>query len=170
MDLLGTGPAAIVKTTGAYQSERGVLVAPPRRRVWNPDSCDEVAGHPRRFVRCRVDWRWAGPVGVARLNGAYQTEFAASAATRGDKSNTQTALMRPSDIHDTLPEWSKGVDSSSTSASCVGSNPTGVICLLTNGYRHRNNTASVTKRRLVQVPTNNSDQRKAIEMSVCPSG
>ena len=31
--------------------------------------------------------------------------------------------------HDTLPEWSKGVDSSSTSASCVGSNPTGVILL-----------------------------------------
>lgn len=30
---------------------------------------------------------------------------------------------------DTLPEWSKGVDSSSTSASCVGSNPTGVILL-----------------------------------------
>ena len=28
---------------------------------------------------------------------------------------------------DTLPEWSKGVDPSSTSASCVGSNPTGVI-------------------------------------------
>ena len=27
---------------------------------------------------------------------------------------------------DTLPEWSKGVDSSSTSESCVGSNPTGV--------------------------------------------
>ena len=29
-------------------------------------------------------------------------------------------------VRDTLPEWSKGVDSSSTSASCVGSNPTGV--------------------------------------------
>ena len=28
---------------------------------------------------------------------------------------------------DTLPEWSKGVDSSSTSANCVGSNPTAVI-------------------------------------------
>ena len=28
---------------------------------------------------------------------------------------------------DTLPEWSKGVDSSSTSANCVGSNSTGVI-------------------------------------------
>ena len=33
---------------------------------------------------------------------------------------------------DTLPEWSKGVDSSSISASCVGSNPTGVLfmCLM----------------------------------------
>ena len=31
---------------------------------------------------------------------------------------------------DTLPEWSKGVDSSSTSTSCVGSNPTGVTLLL----------------------------------------
>ena len=30
---------------------------------------------------------------------------------------------------DTLPEWSKGVDPSSTSANCVGSNPTGVIWL-----------------------------------------
>ena len=29
-------------------------------------------------------------------------------------------------IKDSLPEWSKGVDSSSTSASCVGSNPTAV--------------------------------------------
>ena len=28
---------------------------------------------------------------------------------------------------DSLPEWSQGVDSSSTSASCVGSNPTAVI-------------------------------------------
>ena len=27
---------------------------------------------------------------------------------------------------DSLPEWSKGVDSSSTSESCVGSNPTAV--------------------------------------------
>ena len=28
---------------------------------------------------------------------------------------------------DTLPDWPEGVDSSSTSASCVGSNPTGVM-------------------------------------------
>jgi hypothetical protein len=31
--------------------------------------------------------------------------------------------------HGSLPEWSKGVDSSSTSVSCVGSNPTAVISL-----------------------------------------
>ena len=35
-------------------------------------------------------------------------------------------LLSKADM-DTSPEWSKGVDSSSTSASCVGSNPTGVI-------------------------------------------
>ena len=35
-------------------------------------------------------------------------------------------MHNPIASHDTLPEWSKGVDSSSTSASCVGSNPTGV--------------------------------------------
>ena len=32
-------------------------------------------------------------------------------------------------FQDSLPEWSKGVDSSSTSASCVGSNPTAVISI-----------------------------------------
>ena len=30
-------------------------------------------------------------------------------------------------VQDSLPEWSKGVDSSSTSESCVGSNPTAVM-------------------------------------------
>ena len=35
-------------------------------------------------------------------------------------------LLQPG-AKDSLPEWSKGVDSSSTSASCVGSNPTAVI-------------------------------------------
>ena len=33
-------------------------------------------------------------------------------------------------VSDSLPEWSKGVDSSSTSASCVGSNPTAVTLRL----------------------------------------
>ena len=36
-----------------------------------------------------------------------------------------TILVMPA--VDTLLEWSKGVDSSSTSANCMGSNPTGVI-------------------------------------------
>ena len=36
-------------------------------------------------------------------------------------------LPHLADTIDSLPEWSKGVDSSSTSASCVGSNPTAVI-------------------------------------------
>ena len=38
-----------------------------------------------------------------------------------------TTILYAETISDTLPEWSKGVDSSSTSASSVGSNPTGVI-------------------------------------------
>ena len=33
----------------------------------------------------------------------------------------------PTGSQDSLPEWSKGVDASSTSVSCVGSNPTGVM-------------------------------------------
>ncbi len=36
------------------------------------------------------------------------------------------ARLRHQICEDTLPEWSKGVDPSSTSASCVGSNPAGV--------------------------------------------
>ena len=42
-------------------------------------------------------------------------------------------------LQDSLPEWSKGVDSSSTSASCVGSNPTAVISSVAAlpGYRAR---------------------------------
>ena len=39
----------------------------------------------------------------------------------------QTLFNRIYSVEDTLPEWSKGVDPSSTSASCMGSNPIGVI-------------------------------------------
>ena len=41
-----------------------------------------------------------------------------------------TTCSHPPLLTDSLPEWSKGVDSSSTSASCVGSNPTAVILCL----------------------------------------
>ncbi len=45
-------------------------------------------------------------------------------------------------LQDSLPEWSKGVDSSSTSASCVGSNPTAVnsiyaVCNERRQWRHK---------------------------------
>ena len=45
---------------------------------------------------------------------------------------------------DTLPEWSKGVDSSSTSASCVGSNPTGVIVRTHHTFATGHSTAAPT--------------------------
>ena len=39
---------------------------------------------------------------------------------------TFAMALHPAVTKDTLPEWPKGVDSSSTSAICVGSNPTAV--------------------------------------------
>ena len=42
------------------------------------------------------------------------------------------ALQLSGQFGDSLPEWSKGVDSSSTSESCVGSNPTAVILRLSD--------------------------------------
>ena len=43
-----------------------------------------------------------------------------------EQTSIQPARADPNP-HDSLPEWSKGVDSSSTSASCVGSDPSAVI-------------------------------------------
>ena len=60
--------------------------------------------------RCRITDRWK----PATLPGP----------------KTSIAKLCPTASKDTLPEWSKGVDSSSTSASCVGSNPTAVNCLM----------------------------------------
>ena len=45
---------------------------------------------------------------------------------RGTGGECSVQNLCDSGDQDTLPEWSKGVDSSSTSASCVGSNPTAV--------------------------------------------
>ncbi len=50
----------------------------------------------------------------------------------GDEPHARPATLQTTSIasgRDTLSEWSKGVDSSSTSASCVGSNPTGVFVI-----------------------------------------
>ena len=49
----------------------------------------------------------------------------AAVPRRGSLSKARTGWQV---LKDSLPEWSKGVDSSSTSASCVGSNPTAVMC------------------------------------------
>ena len=52
---------------------------------------------------------------------------------RNEMADAQKFLLEQK-LKDSLPEWSKGVDSSSTSASSVGSNPTGVI-ILSSGFR-----------------------------------
>ena len=71
--------------------------------------------------------------GYVDLSGTWRN-LAAPAPQMGRGTRPATApcctscvgLRADSVPRDTLPEWSKGVDSSSTSASCVGSNPTGV--------------------------------------------
>ena len=62
--------------------------------------------------------RWRGSHAPSRRSLLSSRQFAAGFATL---SNGRLAAQ------DSLPEWSKGVDSSSTSESCVGSNPTAVI-------------------------------------------
>ncbi len=63
-----------------------------------------------------------GPVQFAEQSFGAQVKESMQARGQPTFQTTSTAGGR-----DTLPEWSKGVDSSSTSVSCVGSNPTGVI-------------------------------------------
>ena len=73
---------------------------------------------------------WAG---VVRVSIARFPSNARNA--RFDKRYGSCALQ------DSLPEWSKGVDSSSTSESCVGSNPTAVnqdlACMTENFSKSR---------------------------------
>jgi hypothetical protein len=60
------------------------------------------------------------------------------------------------DLHvcqDTLPEWSEGVDSSSTSAGCMGSNPTGVIFHATSIKRTEKMTSLY-----LRIDSNNGNQ------------
>ena len=54
---------------------------------------------------------------------------------------------------DTLPEWSKGVDSSSTSASCVGSNPTGVNPQAQRNAQHKLTAIDCAELSLPVLPT-----------------
>ena len=64
----------------------------------------------------------------AQLHWATQSACTLLRATTDESkmADARKALAKHQ-LKDTLPEWSKGVDSSSTSASCVGSNPTAVM-------------------------------------------
>ncbi len=82
---------------------------------------------------------WQLHVLTSRLLGLVAWHKSKATARRRPKESMQARDQPTSQTtstaggRDTLPEWSKGVDSSSTSASCVGSNPTGVI--VTQGPR-----------------------------------
>ena len=72
---------------------------------------------------------WPRP-STSRAQHHWATQSACTllrATTDESKMADERKALAKHQLKDTLPEWSKGVDSSSTSASCVGSNPTGVI-------------------------------------------
>ena len=81
------------------------------------------APHRRRWPRFSA-WSSRYGQGTWRLQGTAARE---PPLPQGDRFSKHTAAKKMPFSQDTLPEWSKGVDSSSTSASCVGSNPTGVM-------------------------------------------
>ena len=64
---------------------------------------------------------------LVRLAGrAWRRQGEGQHASNKQHGALASSFKRAVDIrhHDSLPEWSKGVDSGSTRASCVGSNPT----------------------------------------------
>ena len=78
-----------------------------------------------------------------------------------------------SSTQDSLPEWSKGVDSNSTSASCVGSNPTAVrhscgkALPLGAGY-HGVNWATALCEELSHMPSSLVEAGTASLACLCP--
>jgi hypothetical protein len=98
---------------GSSQSRR---LQPERIHAWalfpcdqpNVEPCGGSAGKPNNGQRCRL---------------ALASALA---------SKPMMVCFSISCTEDSLPEWSKGVDSSSTSARCVGSNPTAVKSMHTS--------------------------------------
>ena len=87
-------------------------------------------------LSCPVQRRSVGVSACAALLGLCYCGWPCSgdhllswSGTVRASSRREAATFAPLFEHDSLPEWSKGVDSSSTSASCVGSNPTAVRLL-----------------------------------------
>ena len=91
-----------------------------------------VGLHRPKLVKFPLECRMGNADEAIPRDTIYTHAKCKAAHTQPHDQNTQTlcfllALNDPMTGKDTLPEWSKGVDSSSTSATCVGSNPTDVI-------------------------------------------
>jgi hypothetical protein len=97
---------------GSSQSRR---LQPERIHTWALFSCDQPNVEPWR--QCGQTKQW--PALPTRIGQCLGVE-----ADHG--------LLSISCTEDSLPEWSKGVDSSSTSARCVGSNPKAVNSMHTS--------------------------------------
>ena len=99
--------------------------------------------------RCATQGKAEGPERGGGALGSYGRRRGRAQSTEqramGSEARAKTVALlslcqprlrsQPRTTMDTLPEWSKGVDSSSTSASCVGSNPTGVIFTFARQWR-----------------------------------
>jgi hypothetical protein len=77
----------------------------------------------------RLHAEWAPMKGLSNYRREDSTQ-------REREREKERSMLVGHEHQDTLPEWSKGVDSSSTSASCVGSNPTGVMCTHSRGEQY----------------------------------
>ena len=81
------------------------------------------------FIPCQIGQRAQSiEIAPSKHSAVYAEKLASSlyTSTQDGTNIIQPASADPNP-HDSLPEWSRGVDSSSTSASCVGSDPSAVI-------------------------------------------
>ena len=126
---------------------------PPRTRTWNlrlrrrtpyPLGQRTICTSPSLFVQGRptrsvavakpLPGRLELPTLRLTASRSNQLSYGSLACVRSRQCDEPLRSGSPAAVaeqgsQDSLPEWSKGVDSSSTSASCVGSNPTAVRCL-----------------------------------------
>ena len=78
----------------------------------------------RRCLRSELCVRNQEPTTVCPSGPRGRTQVPLAQSCVGAGAACAQDLDSQPGTNDSLPEWSKGVDSSSTSASCVGSNPT----------------------------------------------
>ena len=97
---------------------------PPLQPCWANCKLPSVPVHVLSLVKNRSQRGGAAVHAVCAVSRSCAADASFYSAAAAHAVNN-AGVMPP----DTLPEWSKGVDSSSTSVSCVGSNPTAVSCL-----------------------------------------